>query len=143
MLEVKEAVYAKIAGDTGPGGIVELLGTHNSTGTVRFFQGWPEVPEEYPMLTYTVVDEQEGAISPFFDVTFQFSIWSTNPDTNDRISARLRKLLHLAAIPDPVDPPRIRIDSSLKFPPSADFPPDDLSVRQKVQHYRMLGFRLS
>jgi hypothetical protein len=143
MLEVKEAIYAKIAGDTGPGSLTDLLGTHSMTGTVRFFQGWPEVAEEYPMLTYSCVDEQEDAYTTFFDELYQFSIWSADPDLSDRIAARLRALFHRGSIPDPHDPVRMRIDSCLKFPPSADFPPDEQGIRQKVQHYKTLGFRLT
>jgi hypothetical protein len=143
MLDVKEAIYAKIAGDTGPGSLTDLLGTHSQTGTIRFFQGWPEVKEEYPMLTYSCIDEQADPINTFFDETYQFNIWSNDPDLNDRIAARMFTLLHRGKLPDPESPARMRIDSCLKFPPSADFAPDEQGIRQKAQYYRLLGFRLS
>lgn len=143
MLEVKEAIYAKIAGDTGPDSLTDLLGLHTATGTIRCFQTWPEVPEEYPMMTFSCADEQEDAYTTFFDELYQFQIFSASPDLNDRIAARLRTLFHRGHIPDPQDPARMRIDSCLKFPPSGDFPPDEQGIKQKIQHYKMLGFRLS
>jgi hypothetical protein len=86
---VKDALFAKLSGDTGTGSLEALLG-----GAGRISQGMIPDAANLPWLTFREITAVVDSELPAWSELYQISAWSRSLDKNDAIKERVRALLH-------------------------------------------------